>query len=52
MPNGNSKTEGNLNWPPEKTCKYSISEREQEIESGEYIEISLIENEKDRDGRE
>ncbi len=52
MPNDNSKTEGMLKWPPEKTYKYSISEREIEIESGEYMEIPLIDNERGRDGRE
>lgn len=51
MPNDN-KTKGNLNWPPERTCKYSISEREAEIEAGEYIEIPIMRDERDIEGRE
>ena len=46
MPNDSKKTEGKLNWPPEKTCQYSITEREIEIENGEYIEIPIIEENK------
>lgn len=49
MPNDNKKTEGNLKWPPEKTCQYSITEREMAIEDGEYIEIPVIgENKKEQ----
>ena len=50
MPNDNKQ--GNLNWPPERTCKYDISEREAEIESGEYIEIPIVKGERDIEGRE
>ena len=46
MPKEKSKS-GILNWPPEKTVKYSLTEREKDIESGEYIEIPVI-SEKER----
>lgn len=50
MPNENKKSE--LKWPPEKTFKYSITEREKSIEDGEYLEIPIVnENERQENTR-
>lgn len=52
MPNENKKSVGKLNWPPERTYKYSITEREEAIKDGDYIEIPIIsEKEKNQESR-
>ncbi len=42
MPNGKNETGKSLNWPPEKTCNYEVSAREEEIKQGDYLEINLV----------